>query len=113
MNTHETDKIFSDYNSGEKNMEQVNEALKDMNAGFHLEPLTDEERAAKNDRENIAGTVYNPNPDPVLPDELDRRRRKDLIGAPKSEREIVQKTKHGKFLVEYDIDGYMVSAKKI
>lgn len=113
MKNQETDKIFHDYNSGEKTIEETNQALKDSGVGYHLEHLTDEERAAKNERENIAGYVENPNAEPALPQKVDLKRRTDLIGKPKEDRMIIQRTAHGKFLVEYDDQGYAVKSTKI
>lgn len=113
MKNPDTDKIFKDYNSGEKTMEETNQALKDSGAGYHLEHLTDEERAAKNERENLAGYVENPNPKPALPQKVDMRRRTDLIGKPEDDRRTVQCTAHGEFRVEYDEQGYAVRATRL
>lgn len=113
MSTHENDKIFKEYNDGTKNIEETNEALKKAGANYHLEPMTDDERREKKIREDEEGTVYNPNPKKVLPDKVDLRRRPDLAGKPRSEREIIQKTKHGTFLVVYDDQGYALRSTKI
>lgn len=113
MSTHETDKIFENYNNGSKTMEETNEALKEAGANFHLEPLTDEERAEKKRKEDEEGTVFNPNPKEVLPKKVDMSRRTDLIGASQTERIVRQHTAHGTFLVVYDEQGYAVSATKI
>lgn len=113
MSTHETDNIFKEYHDGTKTMEETNEALKEAGANYHLEPLTDEERAVKKIREDEEGTVYNPKPKEVLPQNVDLRRRTDLIGTPRSEREIIQKTVHGTFRVVYDDQGYAVSSTRI
>lgn len=112
MNENGTGKIFEDYNTGAKNLEETNEALKKNNAGYHLESLTEEERAEKKRREDIAGTVENKNPPETLPQNVNMKRRTDLIGKPASERKIIQRTAHGKFLVEYDDQGYAISASR-
>lgn len=113
MKNQETDKIFHDYNSGEKTIEETNQALKDSGAGYHLEHLTDEERVAKNERENIAGYVENPNARPALPQEVDKRRRTDLIGKSEDDRKIIQHTAHGKFRVEYNEQGYFLRSSRV
>lgn len=113
MGTRKTDEIFENYKSGEKTIEETNAALKESGAGFHLESLTDKERAEKKEREDLAGTVYNPNPKPVLPKKVNMGRRKDLIGAPSYKRNVIQETSHGKFLVTYDDQGYAVTSTRI
>lgn len=113
MGTHETDQIFEEYNSGTKTMEETNEALKESGANFHLEELTDEERAKKNQREDEAGFIENPNHQEALPQNVNLHRRFDLIGKPRCEREVLQHTAHGYFKVIYDDQGYAVSASKI
>lgn len=112
MSARESDGIFKDYNDGKKTIEEVNEALSESGAGYHLEHLTEEERAAKKRREDIAGTVENLNPKPTLPKEVNLKRRTDLIGKPLSERQIIQHTAHGKFLVTYDDQGYAISSSR-
>lgn len=113
MSTHETDKIFEDYNNGTKSMEETNAALREAGANFHLEALTAEEAEEKRRREDAAGYVENPNPAKALPKEVDMRRRKDLVGKSKQERTITQHTACGNFRVEYNDNGYAVSATRI
>lgn len=112
-NIRKTDDIFKKYNSGESTMEEVNKELVGIGAGFHLEPLTDEERMTKRIKEDEEGYIPNPNPKPVLPKNVDMRRRLDLIGAPVEMREIKQVTRHGVFLVHYDEQGYAVRSTRI
>lgn len=109
----ETDDIFKKYNSGESTIDETNAALKDANANFHLEPLSDEERLAKKQREDESGYIPNPNPVKHLPKKVDLRRRLDLIGTPRHMREIEQKTLQGTFIVHYDDQGYAIRATKI
>lgn len=114
MSVHETDKIFDDYKSGEKTIEETNEALKESGANFHLETMTDEEREAKKRREDEAGFIDNPDFVPSsLPKKVDMSRRTDLVGRPACERILYQHTAYGVFKVEYNEQGYAVSASKV
>lgn len=97
------------YKSGEITLEEANEELKAAGAGFHLEPITEEERAARKKREDEEGTIdIGRGNDPILPRTPDMRRRKDLAG-----QVVRQMTKTGPFDVTYDADGYAVKARRV
>ena len=49
--------IMEKYAAGELTMEEINEKLKELGAGYHLEPMTEEEARAKGERE-IVGKQY-------------------------------------------------------
>ena len=99
---------MSKYNAGEITLEQANEELKAAGAAFHLEPLTDEERAAKKQREDELGFIPATEEGKPLPKTADMRRRKELAG-----QVVRQRTKAGRYDVTYDEDGYAVKAKRV
>ena len=49
--------IMEKYKAGEITVEEANEQLRQQGANFHLEPMTDEERAAKKQREDELGFI--------------------------------------------------------
>ena len=101
--------IIGKYTAGEKTLEETNAALKEAGVTeFHLEHLTEEELAAKQEREDKEGFIPATEEAEVLPKTPDMRRRKDLAG-----QEVRQKTKTGVYNVTYDEDGYAVKAKRV
>ena len=97
------------YKAGEITMEEANEQLRQKGATFHLEHMTDEERAARKQREDEEGTIdIGRGNEPVLPKTPDMRRRKDLAG-----QVVRQKTKSGLYDVTYNEDGYAVKARRV
>ena len=100
--------IMEKYKAGEITVEEANEQLHQQGANFHLEPMTDEERAAKKQREDEQGYIPATEEAKPLPKTPDMRRRKDLAG-----QVVRQMTRSGPFDVTYDADGYAVSAKKV
>ena len=105
--------IMEKYNAGEINIEEANEQLKAAGAGISLKPLADEERAAKKQREDEEG-FFDPVDRGLKPREMptlkrpDMKRRKDLAG-----QTVLQRTRQGKFEVNYDEDGYAIRAKRV
>lgn len=100
--------IMEKYKAGEITVEEANEQLRQQGANFHLEPMTDEERAAKKQREDEEGFIPATEEAEVLPKTPDMRRRKDLAG-----QVVRQKTKSGLYDVTYDADGYAVKARRV
>ena len=100
--------IMEKYKAGEITVEEANEQLRQQGANFHLEPMTDEERAAKKQREDELGFIPATEEAKPLPKTPDMRRRKDLAG-----QVVRQMTRSGPFDVTYDADGYAVKAKKV
>ena len=100
--------IMEKYKAGEITVEEANEQLKSAGASFHLEPLTDEERAAKKQREDELGFIPATEEGKPLPKTADMRRRPDLAG-----QVVRQHTRAGDFDVTYTDAGYAVSAKKV
>lgn len=102
--------IINKYKAGEITVDEANEKLREAGAGYYLKPLTEEERAAKKEREDIAGFFEVPEGQrkPTYPQKPDMGRNKDLAGFT-----VVQKTVAGLFAVEYDEDGYAVKAVRI
>ena len=49
--------IMEKYKAGEITVEEANKQLRQQGANFHLEPMTDEERAAKKQREDEQGYI--------------------------------------------------------
>ena len=98
--------IMEQYNAGKKTLEEANAALTEY--GIRLKPLTDEERAAKKQREDEQGYIPATEEAKPLPKTPDMRRRKDLAG-----QVVRQDTKAGLFDVTYDEDGYAVKAKRV
>ena len=99
---------MSKYNAGEITVEEANEQLRQQGANFHLEPMTDEERAAKKQREDEEGFIPATEEAKPLPKTPDMRRRKDLAG-----QVVRQMTRSGPFDVTYDADGYAVKARRV
>ena len=100
--------IMEKYKAGEITVEEANEQLKSAGAAFHLEPMTDEERAAKKQREDELGFIPATDEAKPLPKTPDMRRRKDLAG-----QVVRQMTRSGPFDVTYDADGYAVNARRV
>ena len=101
--------IMEKYTAGEKTLEETNEALKAAGVTeFHLEHLTEEELAAKREREDEEGFIPAAEEAEVLPKTPDMRRRKELAG-----QVVRQMTRSGPFDVTYDADGYAVKAKRV
>ena len=98
--------IMEQYNAGKKTLEEANAALTEY--GIRLKPLTDEERAAKKQREDELGFIPATEKAEVLPKTPDMRRRPDLAG-----QVVRQHTRAGDFDVTYTDAGYAVSAKKV
>ena len=99
---------MSKYTAGEITLEQANEELKAAGAGFHLVHMTEEELAAKREREDEKGFIPATEEAEVLPKTPDMRRRKELAG-----QVVRQRTKAGRYDVTYDEDGYAVKAKRV
>ena len=100
--------IMEKYKAGEITVEEANEQLRQQGANFHLEPMTDEERAAKKQREDELGFIPATEEAKPLPKTPDMRRRKDLAG-----QVVRQMTRSGPFDVTYDADGYAVKAHRV
>ena len=100
--------IMEKYKAGEITLEEANEELKAAGAGFHLVHMTDEERAARKQREDELGFIPATEEAKPLPKTPDMRRRKDLAG-----QVVRQKTKSGLYDVTYDADGYAVKARRV
>ena len=100
--------IMEKYKAGEITVEEANEQLKSAGAAFHLEPMTDEERAAKKQLEDERGVIPATEEGKPLPKTADMRRRKDLAG-----QVVRQMTRSGPFDVTYDADGYAVKARRV
>ena len=100
--------IMEKYKAGEITVEEANKQLRQQGANFHLEPMTDEERAAKKQREDEEGFIPATEEAEVLPKTPDMRRRKELAG-----QVVRQKTKSGLYDVTYDADGYAVKARRV
>ena len=100
--------IMEKYKAGEITVEEANEHLRQQGANFHLEPMTDEERAAKKQREDELGFIPATEEAKPLPKTPDMRRRKDLAG-----QVVRQMTRSGPFDVTYDADGYAVKARRV
>lgn len=100
--------IIKLYEDGELTLEAVNKRLLEEGAGFRLETLTDEERAEKARKEYEEGTIDIGREPVKLPDRPDLSRRMDRAGETH-----VQETKRGRYAVEYDEDGYAVSAMRL
>ena len=98
--------IMEQYNAGKKTLEEANAALAEY--GIRLKPLTDEERAAKKQREDEEGFIPATEEAEVLPKTPDMRRRPDLAG-----QVVRQTTKSGLYDVTYDADGYAVKARRV
>ena len=98
--------IMEQYNAGKKTLEEANAALTEY--GIRLKPLTDEERAAKKQREDEQGYIPATEEGKPLPKTADMRRRPDLAG-----QVVRQHTRTGDFDVTYDADGYAVKARRV
>ena len=98
--------IMEQYNAGKKTLEEANAALTEY--GIRLKPLTDEERAAKKQREDELGFIPATEEGKPLPKTADMRRRPDLAG-----QVVRQMTRSGPFDVTYDADGYAVNARRV
>ena len=100
--------IMEKYKAGEITVEEANEQLRQQGANFHLEPMTDEERAAKKQWEDELGFIPATDEAKPLPKTPDMRRRKELAG-----QVVRQMTRSGPFDVTYDADGYAVKASRV
>ena len=100
--------IMEKYKAGEITVEEANEQLKSAGAAFHLEPMTDDERAAKKQREDELGFIPATDEAKSRPKTADMRRRKDLAG-----QVVRQMTRSGPGDVTYDADGYAVKARRV
>ena len=100
--------IMEKYKAGEITVEEANEQLRQQGANFHLEPITDEERAAKKQREDELGFIPATEEGKPLPKTADMRRRPDLAG-----QVVRQHTRAGDFDVTYDAEGYAVKARRV
>lgn len=100
--------IMEKYKAGEITVEEANKQLRQQGANFHLEPMTDEERAAKKQQEDEQGYIPATEEAKPLPKTADMRRRKDLAG-----QEVRQKAKGGLYDVTYNEDGYAVKASRV
>lgn len=100
--------IMEKYKAGEITVEEANEQLRQQGANFHLEPMTDEERAGKKQLEDELGFIPATEEGKPLPKTADMRRRPDLAG-----QVVRQHTRAGDFDVTYTDAGYAVSAKKV
>ena len=100
--------IMEKYKAGEITVEEANEQLRQQGANFHLEPMTDEERASKKQREDEQGYIPATEEAKPLPKTPDMRRRKELAG-----QVVRQKTKSGLYDVTYDADGYAIKARRV
>ena len=100
--------IMEKYKAGEITVEEANEQLRQQGANFHLEPMTDEERAAKKQREDELGFIPATEEGKPLPKTADMRRRPDLAG-----QVVRQTTKSGLYDVTYNEDGYAVKASRV
>ena len=98
--------IMEQYNAGKKTLEEANAALTEY--GIRLKPLTDEERAAKKQREDELGFIPATEEVKPLPKTPDMHRRKDLAG-----QVVRQKTRSGLYDVTYNEDGYAVKASRV
>ena len=100
--------IMEKYKAGEITVEEANDQLRQQGANFHLEPMTDEERAAKKQQEDEQGYLLATEEAKPLPKTPDMHRRKDLAG-----QVVRQKTKSGLYDVTYNEDGYAVKASRV
>ena len=100
--------IMEKYKAGEITVEEANKQLRQQDANFHLEPMTDEERAAKKQWEDELGFIPATDEAKPLPKTPDMRRRKELAG-----QVVRQMTRSGPFDVTYDADGYAVKASRV
>ena len=100
--------IMEKYKAGEITVEEANEQLRQQGANFHLEPMTDEERAAKKQREDELGFIPATEEAKPLPKTPDMRRRKDLAG-----QVVRQMTRSGTFDVTDNEDGDAVKARRV
>lgn len=106
--TQTRDKLNEAYKAGEITRNEANAGLKDLGAGYSFQTLTDEERAAKKQREDELGFIPATEEGKPLPKTPDMRRRKDLAG-----QVVRQMTRSGPFDVTYDADGYAVKARRV
>ena len=98
-------KIFEAYAAGEITREEANKQLEPF--GLSLVQRTEEELEAKRAAEREGEFVDIGRQPEHLPDKADMSRKTALAG-----QKVLQKTKAGSFEVEYDEDGYAVSAKR-
>ena len=107
------DKAIRTYQDGTTPLDETNAVLHESGAAFHLQSLTDEERAEKQRREDALGYAPGDRPPLKVPKKVDTRRKYGLIGKPEAERRIVQHTRRDDFLCEYDEQGYYVKATRL
>lgn len=107
------DQLTDAWKNGEVSREDLNTSLKELAAGYSFKERTEEELAAKKQREDEEG-FFNPEDRGLERKKMptlkrpDMKRRKDLAG-----QTVRQKTKIGQFDVFYDEDGYAVRAKRV
>ena len=100
--------IMEKYKAGEITVEEANKQLRQQGANFHLEPMTDEERAAKKQQEDELGFIPATEEGKPLPKTADMRRRPDLAG-----QFVIQHVQSGYFAVSYDENGYAGKARRV
>lgn len=107
------DQLTEAFQTGKVSREELNTGLKELAAGYSFKERTEEELAAKKQREDAEG-FFKPEDRGLKPREMptlkrpDMKRRKDLAG-----QTVLQRTRQGKFEVNYDEDGYAVRAKRV
>lgn len=100
--------IIDRYENQELTAEEANAQLKEAGAGWYLQPLTDEERAAKKEREDAMGFFEPAEKKPAYPQLPDLSRRKDL-----ADMTVRQYTATGTFDVTYNEHGYAVRSVRL
>lgn len=107
------DQLTDAWKNGEVSREDLNAGLKELAAGYSFKERTEEELAAKKQREDEEG-YFEPEDRGFKRQEMptlrrpDMKRRKDLAG-----QVVRQATKIGQFDVTYNEDGYAVKAKRV
>lgn len=107
------DQLTDAWKNGEVSREDLNAGLKELAAGYSFKERTEEELAAKKQREDEEG-FFNPEDRGLERKKMptlkrpDMKRRKDLAG-----QVVRQATKIGQFDVTYNEDGYAVKATRV
>ena len=107
------DQLTDAWKNGEVSREDLNTGLKELAAGYSFKERTEEELAAKKQREDEEG-FFNPEDRGLERKKMptlkrpDMKRRKDLAG-----QVVRQATKIGQFDVTYNEDGYAVKATRV
>lgn len=102
------DQLTDAYKAGEVSREDLNSGLKELEAGYSFKERTEEELAAKKQREDEEGMIDIGRKPERLPEGPDMSRRKDLAG-----QVVRQRTKRGVYDVHYNEDGYAVKATRV